>query len=737
MKKSGQEIFRPYARLINILGDQLISNKWVGVIELVKNCYDADAENVSVRFFNSDIRNGVIEIEDDGDGMTLEIIQNVWMKPATPNKLQKKKSEKRLTKRGRAMQGDKGVGRFAIYKLGSKIDIYTKTSNENEVVLKLDFKLYTQDDEFSDENSEVNEKFLDQIQNEWYINDEPEKILNTKRQGTLIRIYNLRNTWQEDDLDKLQKAFYKMTPPILPGLRDKIDKDFEVKLFWNKNEYRSRNHITFEKITDLATSYFEASVEDNGKLTYIYKYDGKKDDIGEINLFEDSKYDVSKLKLFKQQFYKENIIIDSKGKQRKELFKYRNPKVGEFYFFVYYFSLTEKAKFGKDEIEYIKENSVYLYRDNTRVYPYGESGDDWLKLSQFRSEDRAGNYFSYNDLIGFVFITQRENSNLRDSADREGLMNLDSTYDDFVALIQAALKVMKDLVTIDKKKIDLSRQKPFITFQNIFEQAFNDFQKVAIESENVEVLDKSKKLFDSANNLIKHYKENLSISQELAGLGMAVEKSTHDMGVMLRQLRENADYFNRKLDNNSLDKNELKQFLKDLRENIELLYQEIQVLTPLMRVSRRINRDISVKEVTERVVRYFRRELEQRSINVNLIVKKDIVVKTNTGLILQVLINLMDNSIYWLGNAKKNQISIKIDGENNQLIFADDGIGIEEEIREIVFLEFFSRKTEGRGLGLYIAKELLDRIDAEISVIAQDRFKILSGANFLIQFNNL
>src|SRR5437016_6844831 len=93
--KKGSEVFRPHARLVSILGDQLISSKWVGVIELVKNSYDADAGEVFVRFlgFDEPGTERVIEIEDDGDGMTLDIIRNVWMKPATPYKLNQKKSK--------------------------------------------------------------------------------------------------------------------------------------------------------------------------------------------------------------------------------------------------------------------------------------------------------------------------------------------------------------------------------------------------------------------------------------------------------------------------------------------------------------------------------------------------------------------------------------------------------------------------------------------------------------------
>jgi signal transduction histidine kinase len=68
-------------------------------------------------------------------------------------------------------------------------------------------------------------------------------------------------------------------------------------------------------------------------------------------------------------------------------------------------------------------------------------------------------------------------------------------------------------------------------------------------------------------------------------------------------------------------------------------------------------------------------------------------------------------------------------------VFADNGPGVDDEIKEIIFSEFYTKKAEGRGLGLYIAKELLERINANISLITDEKLKTLKGANFLIQFN--
>lgn len=751
----GREIFRPYARLISILGDQLITSKWVGVIELVKNCYDADANEVSVRFLNFDVlgQSPTIEIEDDGDGMTLDIIRNVWMKPATPNKLNQKKSKQnRYTKKGRLMQGDKGVGRFAIYKLGNNVEIFTKTENSPEVNLSLNFREYAQNDEFSEE--EVPQKFLDEITNEWKVNQVPVCIKNKKGKGTLIRITDLRNNWSYGDLGRLETAFQRMIPPVIPDFKEKIVRDFDVKLYWDDGIYR-QSSITFERIIELAPFSLQGSISKEGTLTYIYRHN-RKEVIEELDLFDisDTKtHDVWNLKLFKDQFLKLNEPSNKKTNQvivrrkhaddgevitRSKWSVRRRPNVGDCFFFFYAFDWKNKLELDNAQETFIKENSVYLYRDFTRVYPYGEKGIDWLMLSKLRAEDRAGHYFSYNDLIGFIFISQENNPKLRDAANREGLVNIDGAYDDFVALIQAALKVMKDYVTIDKRKDELKKAKALTTVNDKFEQSFNQLKDQLDKTNDEKTLIKAQKFFKVTQSLVGQYKEKLSITQELAGVGMAVEKSSHDIFMLIQKLIQNSNDIVAKFEKGKLTPANLKQFFADLNENLELLYQEMQVLQPLFRVARKVTKDVSVRDAVERVERYFQRDL-RFNINFKIEGTDDIVVKTNLGLLLQVFINLIDNSIYWLNQKKsgKRAITVKIDQSNNQVIFADNGPGINEDLAEIVFSEFYSTKADGRGLGLYIVKELLDRIGVNIALITTEDYKILPGANFLIQFNRV
>lgn len=734
---SGQRAFQPYARLISILGDQLISDKWVGVIELVKNCYDADAENVNVIFldFDKDSKNpNTIIIEDDGIGMDIDIILDVWMKPATPNKLNKKKStEKRFTSKRRVMQGDKGVGRFAIYKLGDYVEVYTKTKKTDEVKLTLDFHSYA-DDSF--EESDHKDKFLDEIFNEYEVNDVPTQIIGEKKQGTKIIIKDLRNLWKEEDMDKLLKAFYRMMPPSLPGI--KSANDFDVNIYWNKIE-KKPTYLSFGEIIELAPYYFEGFIDLDGNLDFSYKYN-KKTVTKSFNLFDDSfeiaNYDLWNIKLFRDIFLSK---IDQNSRRTTGNLEIAvRPKVGRFMFFFYAFDWANPIEGLKEnEKKFIQENSVFLYRDNVRVYPYGEKGIDWLHLSKGRAEDRATNYFSYNDLIGFVFISQSENPNLRDAADREGLMNIDGAVDEFTALIQASLKVMKNEVDIDKAKSDLIKQKAITSFNKNFEDSFVSLQKQLLRFDDKNLIDSSKKFFNDTNILVQKVREDLKITQELAGTGMAVEKATHDTMSLLKRLKSNTEDITSRVDQDLISVKEFKEFLLELQENLEFLYQELQVLQPLFRVARKVTRNVSVKDVAERVLKYFRKEIVNR-VDVSLTQDQDVIVKTNTGLILQVLLNLMDNAIYWLDQIPDvdRKISIKLDKNDNSIIFADSGIGIDPEIKEIIFTEFYSKKSDGRGLGLYIVKELLERIDAEIEVITEPSLKILSGANFKITFKN-
>src|SRR5437660_4317580 len=111
--------FRMHPRVFAALGADLVTNDVVAVIELVKNSYDAFADNAWVRFRHDDELGSFLEIEDDGQGMSKAAIDDVWCLVATPFK-----ENNPLARKGnkvRRVAGEKGLGRLAMARLGTQL----------------------------------------------------------------------------------------------------------------------------------------------------------------------------------------------------------------------------------------------------------------------------------------------------------------------------------------------------------------------------------------------------------------------------------------------------------------------------------------------------------------------------------------------------------------------------------------------------------------------------------------
>ena len=141
--------FRPRARILQLLGDELIGSPRLAVFELVKNAYDADAETVRVVLNNIDRVDASIVVEDDGDGMTLETIRDIWLVPGHDHRARQRKASKR-TRLNRLPLGEKGVGRFAAHKLGNRIELITRATEGPERVVSIDWAALTRHQDLSD-----------------------------------------------------------------------------------------------------------------------------------------------------------------------------------------------------------------------------------------------------------------------------------------------------------------------------------------------------------------------------------------------------------------------------------------------------------------------------------------------------------------------------------------------------------------------------------------------------------
>ena len=149
--------FRPRARLLLQLGDQLIRNEGVALLELVKNGYDAGSEVVEIEMSGvQDVATGRIVVTDHGCGMSAKTIRQVWMEPGTDFQLRNLTSIEeqeagngsdgarggvKLARKKRKPLGEKGIGRFAAHKLGDRVELVTRASGTPEVRVELDWAI--------------------------------------------------------------------------------------------------------------------------------------------------------------------------------------------------------------------------------------------------------------------------------------------------------------------------------------------------------------------------------------------------------------------------------------------------------------------------------------------------------------------------------------------------------------------------------------------------------------------
>ena len=383
--------FKPYARLMNIIGDQLITDKKVAVIEIIKNCYDADAKSVKVRFGNMNNvgfhdlpveEQAYIEIEDDGCGMSLEVIENVWLRPATPNKIEKKRNNITKTPKGRIIQGEKGIGRFAIHKLGERVELYSKAQDQYEVKLEMNFSDFNPENQ-NLFNQSADYKLLEEVSNNLYVNHPPERVMS--QSGTIIRMYNLRESWSKRDFDELYKNIQRLMPPVdknAESLGIDFVSDFNIDLYKENKLYICEEVMTFNDVIERAQYTMIGTISENGVLRFKYKSTAPLRSFDStINLSDNDELMANNYSLVGSKWFTENS---------------RTPKCGSFSFTFYAFNLAkpDKTILNEDLKKFIKEpkgNSKQIFNNGATSrhilasFPFIEEQFNTIALIEFCS----------------------------------------------------------------------------------------------------------------------------------------------------------------------------------------------------------------------------------------------------------------------------------------------------------------------------------------------------------------
>ncbi len=743
--------FKPYARLLTMLGDQLIRNEQVALSELIKNAYDADAAWVKVTFedFDENFRAGPaarIVVEDDGHGMTSNVIENHWVNPATPMKLMGKKGEKRTTDRGRIIQGEKGIGRFALLKLGRDVRMITRPAGSlSENVL--DLKLAGFDHDFIQGDHAM---FLDELDLELQIVSPAVAIIEqdvdlagitTRRraQGTRIEISPPAGKWTRgkvekvyDDLSRLQSIFADVGQNTKQGtVGETAQKDDFSVFFYRDGTYEPFGLNTRERLDVLLeeNSVFKIDGRYNEQATaFQFEIEGK---LQQLKLSDTA---ITELPVFRDYLKRRDLAPANADKLHTEC--------GSFGFSFYVFDFSNdakgKLKLDKEDKELIKDHRIYLYRDGIRVYPYGDPDDDWLLIDVRRGTVRASEFLSNDQVVGFVKISQGENPNLRDKTSREGLVDTGQAVDDFRSLLQAFLAwVRKDAYAGYKMRTRQSNDVDVFRTGKV--QTLMDEVATAAAAANVplavrEKISEANRQYKAERRYLVQRAEN---TEHLAGVGLSVEAASHDLMLAMQRVLAAIDKLVVLCDSDAkIDKDALRAELLAMRGLLSFIQSQMTDMQLLFRSTKQRRKDVRVLDLVEKVAKIFKSLLERNAIEVRVdVVGSPLVAKTTDAVLLQLLLNLFDNAAYWLqGSPEPREIEIVLDGDAGTMVFADNGPGFREEDIPFLFEPFFSGKGEdGRGLGLYIARQLLERHEYTIDIASKDQ-RILKGANLVVSF---
>lgn len=734
MNQTKELQIRPYARLLTMLGEQLIKNERIALIELIKNSYDADADWVKVTFqgFGNNYKiepESKIIIEDNGHGMNQELIENHWLNPATPEKKRRKKS-KDTTAKGRIIQGEKGIGRFAILKLGRRIDIVSKTKDdEEEHYVSYDFSRY--DDDFLSENGDEKDLYIDDLR-VTLLNRNPQRIVPSEltfgsrkkerlSHGTIIEISDLKGSWTEKKVESVYRDLTKLESIFLK--RENID--FEVGI------YRDEEHQNFQEdyleklnllLNDRSVIKIENGCFDSEQKEYRFTINGVEK---AISILDPS---ITGLKVFKDRF----------GNAGSEL-NDRQIECGSFDFGFYVFDFSAQApvkhQLDKEDKLIIRDHRIYLYRDNIRVYPYGEPDDDWLRIDVYRGTISAGHFLSNDQVVGFVNISQKKNPNLKDKTNREGLIDEGNATEDFITLLQSFLAYVRQKPYARYRKDIENKKDQDIFISGQVQKEFDELKSAVGDNKAaLNILSKAENEYKAERRYLTRRAET---TEELAGVGLSVETASHDIMGIMGKVFTNLDGLIRDLmSTDEIDKEELLKELQSIRGGMSFIEAQLKDIQLLFKSSKQRRKSIRVKEIVEKVERIYRRLLKKEAIQFTInSLGSPLVAKTTDAVLLQLFLNLFDNAVYWLQQTSKSdkKIEILLDGNKGRMIFSDNGPGIDKDDAPYIFEPFYSGKgDEGRGLGLYIARQLLERNEYSIELAEIKSEKPLSGANFVI-----
>lgn len=724
---------RPYARLLTMLGEQLIKNDRIALVELIKNSYDADATSVTVDFtdFTQQLVNTAssrIVLTDDGVGMAEPVLRMHWLNPATPIKTTAKRTSLR-TGRGRVLQGEKGIGRFSMFKLGTTVELVTRSIGDpREWVVGYDLS-------FLDE-ADSEELFLEDVE-VTLASRSPSTFdgvnpLGLRSEcGTQVSISGLRSRWTRASVERAYSDVARLQP-LLPLVGDlgpagnsptgPVNDSFVVSFVRDGNDLgfgRAQANRMRRLFEDRAVLKVRGHF-DQDSLSFLLEVNGQ------VSLLELTDAQLRNLKPYKDRFG----LADS-----------RVPECGSFDFSFFVFDLLPTApieyRLDGDEKKEVRDHRIYLYRDGVRVLPYGDADDDWLQLDVLRGTQAASRVLSNDQTVGFAYISQELNPALRDKTNREGLIESGLAPGDFIALLQIAIMFVRRGPFERYLRANEKRQEASRIREQATESGFADLLGDArLPSPLVPAV---RRLAKSVSTEREYFENRAQRTEDLAAVGLSVEAASHDVVAVARQALGHARLLAARIADEYPGEALMLRDLEAIVDSLSFVSSRIDDIQGLFVSTRRAPSSLKPFEFVKRATRMYSAIISGRNVDVMCeAVGGALQVKATEAALLQVFVNLLDNALYWLDAAGTHEpkVLIQVDAVARWVVVADNGPGVPEEDIPFIFEPFYSGKGEaGKGLGLYIARQVGARTGFSVNLIVDEDQKLLPGANFVVSFN--
>jgi len=717
--------FRPRARIIRTIGDQLISGAEAAVIELVKNSYDADASYVMVKFVPPLVPGaGMIIIQDDGHGMTLADIQEKWMEPATTAKV----NNRRSPGKNRVMMGSKGIGRFAAAKLGERMALYSisdRTGLREEVLIPdLDWSIFSA------------EAYLDSIAIDFSVQE------TDADTGTLIEVRGLNEEWTREKLAHLHVELRRLISPF-----QVTNADTKFDIFLDLSEC-TRDRCGFDG-TDVFDSGIPAGDAPVGSRPYQvrpvpilnssdYEVRGEFDEAGIFRgTFENRRGGQSP-----QEITVRVAVQDEDercGAVRVELFIFdREADAMRHSLEAAGLGVLTAAK-AREILNEIA--GVSIFREGFRVRPYGDPENDWLTLDSRRVQDPSLR-IGHNQITGYITVGSPEESNLVERSSREGFEQNKA----FARLRRLIITLLAEVIEPKRQqfrdKAGIARRKA-TSFTEVRQLSdFGRIRKLVARLEPEERAKAERVIDQQAAQLtekIDALEERQRLLEAKSSLGAIVGEILHEGAPAARYVADAAPLLRSQFklllaksgpnyDHAVASYEKRLPLLADAGEKLADLFTNLRPLAGEKRgdpeTFNPVNVIIGARDLFEKHNIPIRIENPER-------IMATLGYKDDLG---TALVNLIGNAIYWLEQGKTEDpeivVSLRRKGKMIVIWVTDNGPGVPEEFVDSIFEVGITLKDQGTGLGLNIARETLARSHATLFY----HLDYSAGARFEIQF---